>query len=60
MGVPSMPTYEYRCQDCGRMFVQTMTFGEHEHKVRPSCPKCKSKKVEQTPRSFQPVTAKKG
>ena len=39
-----MPTYQYRCNECGKSFERTETITEHEAaKVR--CPKCNSKKV---------------
>ncbi len=41
-----MPSYEYKCQDCGYQFEQELTLAAHE-KYKPRCPKCKSKKVEQ-------------
>ena len=38
-----MPTYQYRCNECGKSFERTETITEHEAaKVR--CPKCNSKK----------------
>lgn len=53
-----MPTYEYRCKDCGHQFAEVMTISEHEtHK--PQCPKCKSKKIEQRLSSFFAKTSKK-
>ena len=34
-----MPTYQYRCRECGKSFERTETISEHENaKVR--CPKC--------------------
>jgi len=54
-----MPTYEYRCRNCGHTFERPMTFGQHEHRHKPPCPKCESRKVEQRPSQFQAVTAKK-
>jgi len=54
-----MPTYEYRCKNCGRRFDKAMTFEQHEKRARPACPKCRSRKVEQMPSRFQPVTGKK-
>lgn len=39
-----MPIYSYKCQECGEVFdflVGVGTGGEE-----PSCPKCKSKKIE--------------
>jgi len=54
-----MPTYEYRCKNCGRTFEKRMTFGQHQRRSNPSCPKCKSRKVEQLLSRFQAVTSKK-
>ena len=54
-----MPTYEYKCKDCGEVFDQTITVQEHEEGKVPSCPKCKSRNVEQQPTAFQPVTSHK-
>jgi putative FmdB family regulatory protein len=54
-----MPTYEYRCKDCGKVFEQTVTLHEHEEHKPPSCPKCKSHNVEQQPTRFQAVTSQK-
>jgi putative FmdB family regulatory protein len=39
-----MPTYQYRCEKCGKRFERTETITEHEA-VKPQCPKCGSKKV---------------
>ena len=41
-----MPTYEYRCEACGHEFVAILSLTEHD-KTAPSCPKCRSDKVEQ-------------
>jgi putative FmdB family regulatory protein len=40
-----MPTYEYRCEGCGREFTVVLTVSEHD-KAKPRCPKCKSAKVQ--------------
>ncbi len=53
-----MPTYEYRCQKCGRKFSRVESISEHGRR-RPSCPKCKSTKVSQLFSSFYAKTAKK-
>jgi putative FmdB family regulatory protein len=53
-----MPSYEYACKNCKKTFILTMTLGEHE-KARVTCPKCKSKKVEQQFAAFFAVTSKK-
>ena len=54
-----MPTYEYRCKDCGRKFTKVMSLGDHERHPRPPCPKCESRSVEQLVSGFQAVTGKK-
>ena len=33
-----MPTYQYRCDKCGKKFERTETISEHET-VKPQCPK---------------------
>jgi putative FmdB family regulatory protein len=53
-----MPRYEYRCQACQKNFSAIQSLAEHEQKV-PACPKCGSKKVEQTYSPFFAVTSKK-
>jgi putative FmdB family regulatory protein len=40
-----MPIYEYRCEDCGHEFTVTESLGKHEV-AKPTCPECKSSKVE--------------
>jgi putative FmdB family regulatory protein len=42
-----MPTYEYRCDDCGHEFAVVLSISEHD-KAKPQCPKCASKTVQQT------------
>lgn len=34
-----MPTYDYRCADCGKKFTQQSSIAEHEAQP-PVCPKC--------------------
>ena len=46
-----MPTYEYRCSECGKKFAQETSVAEHEA-ARPACPKCGSQTVV---RSFSTV-----
>ena len=43
-----MPTYQYRCSECGKSFERTETITEHEA-AKARCPKCNSKKVTQVP-----------
>ena len=54
----AMPTYEYRCRDCKRVFDRVELLAEHGH-ARPECPKCKSKHVEQVLTPFFAKTAHK-
>ena len=53
-----MPTYQYRCEKCGKRFERTETISEHEA-VKPQCPKCGSKKVTFVPGRVFVVTSKK-
>ena len=53
-----MPVYEYACKECGKRFTLILSIAEYE-KARPTCPKCKSTKVEQMPAAFFAVTSKK-
>lgn len=39
-----MPTYEYRCQDCGKRFNLFMTYKDYDSKVV-QCSHCQSKNV---------------
>jgi putative FmdB family regulatory protein len=55
-----MPTYQYKCSECGREFEQVMPIREHEQKnLKVKCPKCQSSHVEQEPAQFQAVTSSK-
>jgi len=53
-----MPSYEFVCKECKKSFNVIMTLADYE-KGRVSCPKCKSKKVEQKMAAFFAVTSKK-
>ncbi len=53
-----MPTYSFYCKECNKSFTLTMPLAEYEKK-KFTCPKCKSKKVEQRMAAFFAVTAKK-
>ena len=53
-----MPTYQYRCEKCGKSCERTETITEHE-KANAKCPKCDSKKVTQIPGRVHVVTSKK-
>jgi putative FmdB family regulatory protein len=39
-----MPTYEYRCLECGHRFERTERMSQHGTRT-PSCPKCRTAKV---------------
>jgi putative FmdB family regulatory protein len=49
-----MPTYEFKCEKCGKKFAVTETYSEHDRHDE-KCPKCGSKKVGQL---ITPVYAK--
>ena len=53
-----MPTYEYRCDKCGKRFTRTERMSQHGRR-RPACPKCKSTKVAPVLFSFYAKTAHK-
>ena len=53
-----MPTYQYRCEKCGKRFERAETISEHEA-VKPQYPKCGSKKVTFVPGHVFVVTSKK-
>jgi putative FmdB family regulatory protein len=53
-----MPTYEFYCEKCKKTFSIVLSLSEYEKK-KYSCPKCKSKKMQQQISSFQAVTSKK-
>ncbi len=41
-----MPTYEYRCEKCGKAFSVIMSISEHD-RAKVHCKHCKSKRVVQ-------------
>ncbi|HLC18979.1 MAG TPA: zinc ribbon domain-containing protein [Thermodesulfobacteriota bacterium] len=53
-----MPTYEYRCEKCGKRFTQVLTISEHDTK-KTKCPKCGSAKVRQLFSAFFAKTESK-
>ena len=53
-----MPTYEYRCRDCHHVFDRIEPISEHGQKT-PTCPKCRSRHVEQVLTSFFAKTSSK-
>jgi|YelNatPaOPRAMG01_1025707.scaffolds.fasta_scaffold26639_2 putative FmdB family regulatory protein len=52
-----MPTYEYRCADCGERFEITCRMSEREQLA--VCPKCGSRNVEPVISSFSCAPPKK-
>jgi putative FmdB family regulatory protein len=53
-----MPTYAYRCEQCGETFDRIESISEHGT-ARPACPKCGSDKIASVPTAFVAVTGKK-
>jgi putative FmdB family regulatory protein len=53
-----MPTYAYRCEQCGETFERSESMTEHET-AKPHCPKCGSEEVARVPVRFFAKTAKK-
>lgn len=53
-----MPTYAYRCEQCGETFERIESMTEHET-AKPHCPKCGSEEVARVPMRFFAKTAKK-
>lgn len=53
-----MPMYEFKCLDCGREFLQSLSVTDRESGAA-SCPGCKSKRVEQLFTSVQAKTSRK-
>jgi putative FmdB family regulatory protein len=53
-----MPTYEYRCTKCKKLFTRVEAITTHGRK-RVACPKCKSASVEQVFGPFYAKTVKK-
>jgi len=55
-----MPTYEYRCEKCGKEFELMLSLREREEQAsKITCPKCKSKKVVQQLGAFEAKTSRK-
>jgi putative FmdB family regulatory protein len=55
---PTMPTYEYRCSKCGKVFEIQEHVAEHE-KSHPRCPECQSPDVQPVLTDFYVKTSKK-
>jgi putative FmdB family regulatory protein len=54
----AMPTYAYRCEECGEAFDRIESISEHGT-ARPACPKSGSDKIANVPTAFVAVTGKK-
>jgi len=53
-----MPTYEYRCEQCGHAFEQRESIAAREA-AKPKCPKCGSEGVVRAFSAFYAKTSKK-
>ncbi|MDX1431994.1 MAG: zinc ribbon domain-containing protein [Gammaproteobacteria bacterium] len=53
-----MPTYEYKCQKCGKKFERIERVSEHDASHM-RCPKCKSTQVAQVYGTFFAKTSRK-
>jgi putative FmdB family regulatory protein len=54
----TVPTYQYRCAKCGKVFEHVEHVAEHET-AKLQCPQCGSREIEHQPTSFFARTAKK-
>lgn len=56
-----MPTYEFRCQRCGKSFEQNWSLAEYGKRIKEKskCPACKSTRVAKTISLVEVKTAKK-
>jgi putative FmdB family regulatory protein len=54
----AMPTYAYRCEQCGETFDRIESISAHGT-AKPACPKCGSDKIASVPTAFVAVTGKK-
>jgi putative FmdB family regulatory protein len=53
-----MPTYEFKCRQCGKKFTLTETYSDRDRHDE-KCPKCGSEEVEQLISSVYAKTSKK-
>ncbi|MFQ5693733.1 MAG: FmdB family zinc ribbon protein [Nitrospinota bacterium] len=53
-----MPLYEFRCDRCKKKFSLSFSVSEYE-KRRPTCPKCKGRKISRVISSFTTKTSRK-
>lgn len=57
-----MPTYEFRCTDCGTVFELDESMSEHDRDIREhkaKCPKCQSVNVAPQVAAFEVRTTRK-
>jgi putative FmdB family regulatory protein len=57
-GRMGMPTYAYRCEECGTTFEERQSMAEHEA-ATPRCPQCGGDKVVSAVSAFYAKTSKK-
>jgi putative FmdB family regulatory protein len=53
-----MPTYQYKCLDCGKESEMYLTMSEHDRREIP-CPDCKSSRTEQLISAISAQTSRK-
>ena len=53
-----MPTYEYKCLDCGKESELYLTIREHDRGMI-TCPACKSARMEQLMSAISAKTSRK-
>jgi putative FmdB family regulatory protein len=56
-----MPTYEFRCEKCDKIFEQIWSLSEYDERIKEKnkCPSCGSTKVARTISLVQVKTSKK-
>lgn len=56
-----MPTYEFRCEKCNKMFEQTWSLSEYDKRMKEKkkCPSCGSTRVVKAISAVQVKTSKK-
>lgn len=55
-----MPTYDYVCQDCGKLFEMRASITEYSKGLAPQCPECGSPKAIRTFTSINVLTSRGG
>jgi putative FmdB family regulatory protein len=53
-----MPTYEYKCLDCGKETELNLSIGEHD-RGKITCPACKGARMEQLISAISAKTSRK-